>query len=109
MKLERTLFVLLLFAACQAVARQQISAQAISPISDSSASVTFTSSKPRLHWLAPAKPVPSQKRLQLISGLDPRAWTTVAEKWSGKSAFPSAETHEGGWDLLRWGAKPSVQ
>ncbi|HUA67236.1 MAG TPA: hypothetical protein VMA13_01700 [Candidatus Saccharimonadales bacterium] len=112
MKRERTLFLIVLFAACQAVAQQQINATSrvnAAPASQTNAppaTATFTAPKPKFHWLGPPEPAQSQEKLQFIEGLDPRAWTTVAETRTSKSAFPSGETHEAGLCLLWWGSEP---
>jgi hypothetical protein len=114
MKKELFLLLVLLFAACQAVAQQQNRTQLASQISASasrtnaSAAATFTAPKPKFHLFGPAQPVPSQK-LQLIESLDPRAWTTVAETRTSKSAFPSGEMHEAGLCLVWWGSEPQTQ
>jgi hypothetical protein len=121
MKKEQTLLLVLLFAAFQAfqaVAQQQTSTQSVSQISAASASrtntpastsATFTVAKSKLHLFGPAKPVQPQNGVRLIEGLDPRAWTTVVETRTSKSAFPSGETHEAGLCLLWWGSEPRTQ
>ena len=116
MKKEQTLLLVLLFAAFQAVAQQQTSTQSVSQISaasasrtNTSASATFTVAKSKLHLFGPAKPVQPQNGVRLIEGLDPRAWTTVVETRTSKSAFPSGETHEAGLCLLWWGSEPRTQ
>lgn len=117
MKKERTLFLIALFAACQAVAQQQTGAQSASQTSAASASrtnaapasATFTAPKPKFHWLGPPQPVQPQKRLRLIEGLDPRAWTTVAETRTSRQAFPNGENHEAGLCLLWRGSEPQTQ
>jgi hypothetical protein len=92
MELPRAVFLIALFAACQAIAQQATNAP--------SASATFTVQKPKLHWLTPARTTKAKENLKPVAGLDPRAWTTVVGWHPGESAFPSAETHEGGWCLL---------
>jgi hypothetical protein len=110
MKKEQTLFLVLLFAACQAVAQQQPSnAKSASQTNAPSASATFTAAKPKFHWLGPPEPVQPQQRLRLIEGLDPRAWTTVAETRTSRQAFPNGENHEAGLCLLWWGSEPRTQ
>ena len=117
MKKERTLFLIVLFAAWQAVAQQRINAQPLSQITTASAartntpsaSATFTAPKPKFHLFGPAEKAQPQKSLRLIEGLDPRAWTTVAETRTSRSAFPSGETHEAGLCLLWWGSDPQTQ
>jgi len=117
MKKERTLFLVLLFAACQAVAQQpnsaqptsQISAASASQTNNPSASTTFKAPKPKFHWFGPVEPVQIGKNPRYVEGLDTRAWTTVAEENSGKSVFPDAETHEGELCLLWWGSEPRPQ
>ena len=114
MKKERTLFLIVLFAACQAVAQQSNNAQAASQISASAsqtntpASATFTAPKPKFHLLGPAQPVQSQRPLQ-IEGLDTRAWTTVAETRTSEQAFPNGDTQEAGLCLLWWGAESQMR
>jgi len=115
MNKERTLFLVVLFAACQAVAQQQTNTWAVPYISSASASrtnvpvaATFEAPKPKFHLFGPAQSVQPQARLQ-IEGLDTRAWTTVAETRTSRSAFPSGETHEAGLCLLWWGSKPQTQ
>jgi hypothetical protein len=111
MKKERTLFLIVLFAACQAVAQQQNNAQLASQLHAASASrtnatttATFTATKPTFHLFGPANSVQSQK-LQTIEGLDTRAWTTVAETRTSRQAFPDGENHEAGLYLLWWGSE----
>jgi hypothetical protein len=91
MKLQGAVFLIALFAACQAVAQQ--------PTNAPSASATFTAQKPRFHWLAPIQKAKARENLKPIEGLDPRAWTTVVGWHPGESAFPNSETSEG-WDLF---------
>jgi hypothetical protein len=109
MKKERTLFLIVLFAACQAIAQQQTDAKSASQTNAPSASATVTIVKPKFHWLGPPEPVQTEKRQRIIEGLDTRAWTTVAEDDSGKLVFPDAETHEAGLCLLWWGSEPRTQ
>jgi hypothetical protein len=119
MKKERTLFLVVLFAACQAVAQQQTQSPGVpltSQISAASASRTnapasavFAAPKPKFHLFGPSTSAQPQKNLRLIEGLDPRAWTTVAETRTSRSAFPSGETHEAGLCLLWWGSEPRAQ
>ena len=106
MKKERILFMTVLFAACQAVAQQQVNANSTSQTNNPSASTTFKTTRPAFHWLGPGEPVQTAKNPRYIEGLDTRAWTTVAEENSGKSAFPDGETHEAGLCLLWWGSEP---
>jgi hypothetical protein len=105
-KKERTWFLIVLFAVCQAVAQQASSTQPASQTNVPSASATFTTVKPKFHWLGPPAPVSTEKRPRMIEGLDTQAWTTVAEDDSGKRVFPDAETHEAGLCLLWWGSEP---
>ena len=118
MKKERTLFLVILFTACQALAQQQtrnsgvpltlqISAASASR-TNAPASTVFAAPKPKFHLFGPANPVRPQK-FQTIEGLDPRAWTTVVETRTSKTAFPSGETHEAGLCLLWWGSEPRAQ
>jgi hypothetical protein len=116
MKKERTLFLVVLFAACQAVAQQQNKAQLASQIHAASAArtnvvaaVTFAKTKPALHFLGPANPAQYQRKVLQIEGLDTRAWTTVAETWTSRQAFPSGETQRAGLCLLWWGSEPPAQ
>jgi len=116
MKKEWTLFLIVLFAACQAVAQQQTHAQlatqavaASASQTNHAASVTFTAPKPKFHLFGPAQPAQSQKRLRLIEGLDPRAWTTVVETRTSRRAFPNGENHPAGLCLLWWGSEPQSQ
>jgi hypothetical protein len=108
-KKERTLFLIVLFAACQAGAQQASNTPSTSQTNAPSASATFTTVKPKFHWLGPSGPVPAENRPRLIEGLDTRAWTTVAEDNSGRLVFPDAETHEAGLSLLWWGSEPRTQ
>jgi hypothetical protein len=115
MKKERTLLLVLLFAAGQAVAQQKANTQLATQVTAASASqtnhaasATFTASKPKFHIFGPAKPVQSQKVLR-IEGLDPRAWTTVAETSTSREAFPNGHTHQAGLCLLWWGAESRTQ
>ena len=105
----------LLVAACQAVAQQQNHAQVASQLhavsasrTNATATATFTATKPGFHLFGPAKPVQSQK-LQTAEGLDNRAWTTVVETRTSKQAFPSGETHEAGLCLFWWGSEPQTR
>jgi hypothetical protein len=109
MKKERMLFLTVLFAACSAVAQQQtntVSTTSASHTNAPSASTTIKAPKPTFHWFGPAGPVPTGENPRYLEGLDTRAWTTVAEVDSRKTAFPDAETHEGGLSLLWWGTEP---
>ena len=115
MKKERTILLVLLFVACQAVAQQQTNAQLASRLhaasaarTNATATATFTATKPTFHWFGPANPVQSQK-LQTIEGLDTRAWTTVAETRTSRQAFPNGENHQAGLCLLWWGSDPQTQ
>ena len=109
MKKERTLFLIVLFAACQVVAQQQTTPASASRTNTPSASVTITAPKPKFHLFGPAGPAQPQKSLRLVEGLDPRAWTTVAETCTSKAAFPSGKTQEAGLCLLWWGSEPQTQ
>jgi len=115
MKKEWTLFLIVLFAACQGVAQQQTRAQlatqavaASASHTNHAASVTFTAPKPKFHLFGPARPAQPQRPLQ-IEGLDTRAWTTVAETRTSKQAFPNGENHEAGLCLLWWGSEPQMR
>ena len=105
----------LLLTACQAVAQQQNRTQLASQISASAsrtnatAAATFAAPKPKFHLFGPAQPVQPQEKLRLIEGLDPRAWTTVAETRTSRQAFPTGENHEAGLCLLWWGSEPQTQ
>jgi len=92
MKIKRTILLIALFAACQAVAQQTTNAP--------SASATVTVEKLKLHWLAPIETNKTSENFKPAEGLDPRAWTTIVGWHPGESAFPTAETHEGGWCLF---------
>jgi hypothetical protein len=91
MKLQGVAFLIALFAACQAGAQQPTNAPA--------ASATFTTEKPKLHWLVPAKITKLKENLKPVEGLDSRAWPTVVGWHPGQSAFRGPETAEG-WDLF---------
>ncbi len=106
MKKEWVLSIVVLFAAGQAMAQQQVNANSTSQTNNPSASTTFKAPKPTFHWLGPGEPVQTGKTPRYIEGLDTRAWTTVVEENSGRSAFPDGETHEAGLCLLWWGAEP---
>jgi hypothetical protein len=109
MKKERTLFLIVLFAAWQAVAQQRTNATSTTSASHTnapSASATFKAPKPTLHWFGPAQPSQNQENPRYVEGLDTHAWSTVAEFDSRKTAFPDAETHEAGFSLLWWGTEP---
>jgi len=92
MKIKRTIFLVALFAACQAIAQQATNAP--------SKSVTVTVEKPKFHWLAPVGTKKSKENLKPVKGLDQRAWTTVVGWHPGDSAFVTGETREGGWCLF---------
>ncbi|HLX95999.1 MAG TPA: hypothetical protein VKU37_09665 [Verrucomicrobiae bacterium] len=109
MKKERTLFLIVLFAACQAVAQQTPNTQSASRTNAPSASATFTNVKPKFHLFGPVEPAQTGNHSRYVEGLDTRAWTTVAEDDSGKSVFPDAETHEAGLCLLWWGNEPQTR
>ena len=106
MKKEWALFIMVLFAAGQALAQQQVNANSTSQTNNPSASTTFKAPKPAFHWFGPVEPVQTGNQPRYIEGLDTRAWTTVVEAGSRKSAFPDGETHEAGLCVLWWGAEP---
>lgn len=106
MKKERILFLTVLFAACQAMAQQQVNTNSTSQTNNPSASTTFKAPKPTFHWLGPVEPVQTGNQPRYIEGLDTRAWTTVAEVDARRAAFQDGETHEAGLCLVWWGAEP---
>jgi hypothetical protein len=106
MKKERILFLTVLFAAGQALAQQQVNTNSTSQTNNPSASTTLKAPKPTFHWFGPGEPVQTGKNPRYVEGLDTRAWTTVAEDDSRKSAFPDGETHEAGLCVVWWGAEP---
>ena len=109
MKKERTLFLIVLFAAWAAVAQQQTNVTSTTSASHTnapSASATFPTVRPTFHLFGPAETVPKVKGPRMIEGLDTRAWTTVVEDDSGKRVFPDAGTHQPGLTLLWWGSEP---
>jgi hypothetical protein len=106
MKKERVLFLTVLFAACQAVAQQQVNASSASQTNNPSASTTFKAAKPAFHWFGSGEPVQAGKHPRYIEGMDTRAWTTVAEVDARQSAFQDGETHEAGLCLVWWGTEP---
>jgi len=108
MKKERTLFLVVLFAAWEAAAQQQTNVTSTTSASHTnapSASVTFPTVKPTFHLFGPAETVPKVKGPRMIEGQDTRAWTTVVEDDSGRRVFPDAETHQPGLTLLWWGSE----
>lgn len=106
MKKEWVLSIMVLFAASQALAQQQVNANATSQTNNPSASATSKAPRATFHWLGPGEPVRTGKQPRYIEGLDTRAWTTVAEVEARQSAFQEGETHEAGLCLLWWGAEP---
>ena len=115
MKKERILFLVVLFAACQAIAQQQTNTWTVPYVSSVSASrtntsiaVTHAAPRPKFHLFGPAPMVQPQRPLQM-EGLDTRAWTTVAETRTSRQAFPTGENHQAGLCLLWWGSKPQDQ
>ena len=108
MKKERTLFLIVLFAACSAIAQQQTNTNAITSATHTNApstSTTFPTVKPTFHWFGPAGPVHTGDHPRYVEGLDTRAWTTVVEDGSGQRVFPDAGTHQPGLSLLWWGSE----
>lgn len=99
MKIKRTIFLIALFAAYQAIAQQPTNAPPVS--------AAITVQKPKLHWLAPTEMKKAKENLKPVEGLDPRAWTTVVGWHPGESAFATGETHEGGWCLFWVDIEPS--
>ncbi len=106
MKKEWALFIMVLFAAGQALAQQQVNANSTSQTNNPSASTTFKAPKPTFHWLGPGESAQTGKAPRYIEGLDTRAWTTVAEVDARRPAFQDGETHEAGLCVLWWGAEP---
>jgi hypothetical protein len=99
MKLQRTLLLVASFAACNVMAQQQGT--------NSPASATFAVEEPKLHWLAPSRPVVSQQNnREPIEGLSPQAWTTVVGWHPGASAFPNSENYTTELPLLWIGHAP---
>jgi len=92
MKWQGTIFLTVLFAAGPAAAQ---------PTTNAPPSATaITVQKPEFHWFAQSKTKRTRENLRPIEGMDTRAWTTVVGWHPGESAFPSAETHQGGWPLF---------
>ncbi len=106
MKKERILFLTVLFAACQAVAQQQVNTNSTSQTNNPSASTTFLVAKPTFHWFGPVEPVQTGNHPRYLEGLDTRAWTTMAEVDARRAAFQDGQTHEAGLCLVWWGAEP---
>lgn len=109
MKKERTLFLIVLFAAWGAAAQQQTNVTSTSSASHTnapSAAATFPTVRPTFHLLGPAEAVPKVNEPRMIEGLDTRAWATVVEDVSAKRVFPDAETHQPGLTVLWWGSEP---
>jgi hypothetical protein len=117
MKKGRRLVLIVLFTACQAVAQQHTNTVSASKVIAASASQTnaspaatsLTAPKPKFHWLGPPGPVQAQESPLMIERLDTRAWTTVVEERSSRSAFPDGHTHEAHLCLLWWGSEPRLQ
>jgi len=110
MKKEQVALLILLGAVCHVIAQQQNNVQATSQSRAASGSQTNTVATARIvaakfHLGAPAHPVQSPG-IQPVEGLDPRAWTTVAETRTSREAFPSGETHQAGLSLIWWGSEP---
>ena len=93
MKMKRTLFLIVMFAAFVGATQQ--------PAGDPSASVDET---PGL--LQIIAPVQSQDDIRRINGLSTRSWTTVVGWRPGASAFPSEAAHEPGLYLFSLGVAP---
>ena len=115
MKKEHAALLILLGAVCHVIAQQQTSAQASTQNNltsalqtNTAATATVVAAQAKIHLLGPANREPSQ-RLKPIEGLDPRAWTTVAETRTSREAFPSGETHHAGLCLIWWGSEPQYQ
>lgn len=106
MKKEWVLFITVLFAACQAVAQQQVNTNSTAQTNNPTASTAFQAPKPTFHWFGPGEPAQTGKTPRYIEGLDTRAWTTVAEVDARQAAFQDGETHEAGLCLVWWGAEP---
>lgn len=112
MKKERTLFLIVLFAAWQVVAQQQTNSTSTTSASHTnapSASANLKVTRPTLHWFGPAEAAQTGEKSRYIEGLDTRAWTTVVEGDPRKKAFPDGETHEAGLYLLWWGNEPRAR
>ena len=92
MKIPKAVILTALFIACPATAQQATNTPSVS--------ATVAAEKPEFHWFASAETKKSNKNLERVEGLDPRAWTTVVGWHPGESAFVSAETHEAGWPLF---------
>jgi hypothetical protein len=84
MKRQRTLLMVALFAAGQAVAQDMLDSAL--------ASKATNARRPAVHWFAPAQSTGMQDEGKAVGGLSPRAWTTTAGWNPGMSAFPDART-----------------
>ena len=113
MKKEQAALLILLGAVCHVIAQQQNSTQASAQFNAASASQTNTAASAtivaaKIHLGGPADPARSQ-RLQPVEGLDPQAWTTVAESRTSRGAFPTGETQHAGLCVIWWGSEPQHQ
>jgi hypothetical protein len=96
MKLERTLLLIALFAACRVMAQpQKVASSASAP-----------AGKVEFHWFAPSKPAASQESREPVEGLSPQAWTTTVGWHPGRSAFPNGENWSPQLPLFWVGHKP---
>ena len=110
MKKEQLALLILLGAVCHVIAEQQTSVQAsmqnnLTSQTNVVATATVVAAQAKIHMLGPANREQLQ-RVEPIKGLDPRAWTTVAETRTSRKAFPSGETHQAGLCLVWWGSEP---
>jgi hypothetical protein len=91
MKRQRTLLLIGLFAACQAVAQQ--------PVAGTAVSKTPATRQQKFHQLAPAWMMETKDNQEPVKGLDVRAWTTKVGWHPGVSAFPDADAENYTWQL----------
>ena len=88
MNAKRTLQLITLFAACQAIAQQQEATQS-ADISSDAAQTSIGDMN--AHWLAPAQPADKRNDRRPIEGLSPQAWTTTVGWHPGRSEFPDLD------------------
>ena len=106
MKAHRILLLVVLFAACKALAQQQTQMHAtVSPASG----ISTTVKKPQFHWLMPTNPAVSVENRNHVEGLDPRPWTKIVGWHPGESEFPNPENFSTGMPLIWIGQPPTDQ
>jgi hypothetical protein len=103
MRTQRTLLLIALFAAGQAVAQQTVAQQTVA---NPSVSKIPTSTEQKFYRLVPARTVESRGGLNRDGDLNTQAWTTVAGWYPGRSAFPDAEIYTWQLPLLSIGHEP---